>query len=139
MGYPVGLYIDDTKGSATSANALSGSLKFANNIIAGCVTPLKASDATFDIEAWVNGNNNTILASTDDVKLTDPYKFSSSVAGGDAVGRPNFLLKSGSPAASGASFSGMTGFQNVAYLGAFDGSNDWTAKWTTWDAEKTVY
>jgi hypothetical protein len=139
MGYPVGLYIDDTKGSATSANALSGNLKFAQNIIAGCVTPLKASDATFDIEAWVAGNNNTIFSSTDDVQLTDPYKFSSSIAGGDFVGRPNFLQKSGSPAASGASFSGLIGFQQVSYRGAFDSSNDWTAQWTTWDAENTVY
>lgn len=139
MGYPVGLYIDETKGASTSANAQNGTLKFANNIIAGCATPLKASNSAFDIDGWFNSNNNAQFASTDDVKLKDPYKFSSSIAGSESVGRPSFLLTSGSPAASGASFSGLNGFQNVGFIGAFDGTNDWTANWTTWDAENTKY
>jgi hypothetical protein len=48
-------------------------------------------------------------------------------------------LKEGSPALTGASFTGLTGFTPVAYKGAFDGSNDWTADWTTWEAELTDY
>lgn len=139
MGYPVGLYIDETKGASTSANALNGSLIFANNIIAGCPEPLKASNSTFDIEGWFSDNDNAQLSSTDDVKLKDPFKFSSSIAPSGDVGRPDFLLQSGSPAISGASFSGMNGFQNVNFIGAFDGTNDWTADWTTWDAENTEY
>jgi len=139
MGFPVGLYIDDTKGAATTANAQNGTLKFANNIIAGCVQPFKASSATFDILAWINQNNNSVLTSTDDALLKDPFKFSSSIANGDNIGRPSFLLKAGSPAASGANFNGFGNFQSVPYIGAFDGSNDWTELWTNWDAENTVY
>ena len=30
-------------------------------------------------------------------------------------------------------------FEKVSYIGAFDETNDWTANWTTWDAENTNY
>ncbi len=139
MGYPLaGLYIDDTKGTATSLNATAGTLKFANNIIAGCPVKLKKSTASFDIDAWVGGQNNQLLDSTQQVGLVDPYKFTAALSA--QVGRPNFLLAAGSPAASGASFNTLPPFfQQVAYIGAFDGTTDWTATWTTWDAENTVY
>lgn len=137
MGFPVGLYIDDTKGTATSGNATDGTLNFKNNIIAGCGTKLKASSASFDIAAWVGANSNQLIDSVSQVKLVDPFKFSAAVSA--LVGRPNFLLGSGSPALGTASFTGLSMFTPVTYVGAFDGSNDWTATWTTWDAENTVY
>lgn len=139
MGFPLaGLYIDDTKGTATSGNADAGTLKFANNIIAGCPVKLKKSTASFDIDAWVAGQNNQLMDSTQQVMLADPFKFSASLS--SQAGRPSFLLSAGSPAASGASFSGLPSFfQAVGYIGAFDGSTDWTASWTTWDAENTAY
>ena len=138
MGFPIGLYIDDTKGTATSANATGGTLQFANNLIAGCPIKLKASTASFDIAAWVTASGNTLLDSTQQIALVDPFKFTASLSA--QVGRPNFLLASGSPAASGAVFTGLPAFfQTVAYKGAFDGSTDWTNSWTTWDAENTQY
>ncbi len=138
MGFPIGLYIDDTKGEASSKNALDGLLKFSNNIIAGCPTPLKKSTESFDIAAWVAAGNNQILDSTQLVGLSDPFKFAAAIS--SQVGRPNFLLVGSSPAVSGAKFDGLPSFfTSVSYIGAFDASNDWTAKWTTWDAENTVY
>jgi hypothetical protein len=138
MGFPVGLYIDDTKGTATSGNATAGTLKFANNLIAGCPIKLKASTASFDIAAWVAASGNTLLDSTQQIALVDPFKFTAALSA--QIGRPNFLLASGSPAASGAVFTGLPAFfQTVAYKGAFDGSTDWTNSWTTWDAENTQY
>ncbi len=139
MGFPIGLYIDDTKGAFASANATAGTLNFKNNLIAGCPTKLKAT-APYDIAAFVNlaANGNTLLDSTQQIGLVDPFKFSSSVSA--QAGRPNFLLSTGSPAASGAVFTGLPAFfQTVAFKGAFDGTSDWTASWTTWDAEKTQY
>lgn len=127
VGYPIGVYIDDTKGTATSLSYKSGSLLFKNNVIAGCPIPVKATDAT--IVATLT-TDNTILANVADAKVTDAFKFNA---------KPNFLLATGSPALTGASFAGITGFQTVAYRGAFDGTNDWTAKWTNWDAENTDY
>ncbi len=32
-----------------------------------------------------------------------------------------------------------SGFETVNYRGAFDGSNDWTAKWTNFDPQQTTY
>ena len=46
IGYPVGLFIDATKGSATDANIASGKLVFQNNIIVGSTTPLKYGAAS---------------------------------------------------------------------------------------------
>ncbi len=139
MGFPLaGLYIDDTKGTATSANATGGTLNFARNIIAGCPVKLKKSTASFDIDAWVGGQNNQLLDSTQQVALVDPFKFTPALSA--QAGRPSFLLGAGSPAATGGSTTGLPSFfQNVAYIGAFDGTTDWTATWTTWDAENTVY
>lgn len=139
LGFPIGLYIDDTKvaGNKTSDNALAGNLKFKNNIIAGCGQDLKASTASFDIATWVNTNGNTIMDSTQQVKITDAYKFSSAISAGS--GRPDFRLKAGSPALTGASFDGLSGFQTVQYKGAFNDADDWTAGWTSWDPENTKY
>lgn len=139
MGFPIGLYIDDTKGSPTSANITGGTLNFKNNIVAGCPTPYKASDASFTaaMNTWVTAGGNVTLDSTAKVMLVDPYKFSAAVSA--QAGRPNFLLNAASPAASGADFTGLSMFQSVGFKGAFDSSTDWTATWTTWDAENTAY
>ncbi|RYZ53232.1 MAG: hypothetical protein EOP49_07745 [Sphingobacteriales bacterium] len=138
-GFPIGLYIDDTKGTAASANMTAGTLQFTNNIIAGCPTPLKASDATYTaaLTTYVTANGNTIIDSVSKVMFADPFKFSPNVAA--TAGRPSFLLNSGSPAATGADFTGLGMFQAVTYKGAFDGTTDWTASWTTWNAENTAY
>jgi len=138
MGFPIGLYIDDTKGSATSDNITAGTLNFKNNIIANCTQKLKASNSAFDIATWVAANSNQLIDSASQVKLADPYKFSASVSA--QAGRPSFLLATGSPAIGAADFTGISSiFQSVTYVGAFDSSNDWTATWTTWDAENTNY
>ncbi|KAA5537360.1 hypothetical protein F0919_06705 [Taibaiella lutea] len=140
MGYPNGLYIDDTKGTSTSGNLTAGTLQFKNNIIAGCTTPLKASTASFqaDLVTYVGANNNQILDSTYKAGLVDPFKYSPAVSA--SAGRPNFLLSSTSPALGAASFTGLTMFTaTTTYVGAFDGSTDWTANWTNWAAENTAY
>jgi len=80
---------------------------------------------------------NTKLTNVEDIKMVDPYKYSAAVSA--AVGTPNFLLQSGSPATSGADFTGLTGFTNVAYRGAFDASTDWTQGWTNFAPENTTY
>ncbi len=139
-GYPVGLYIDDTKGTPTSANMIAGNLKFKNNIFAGCTVPFKATLNDTDPAAWtalMNATNTTVLEESPMAGIADAYKFSPAVS--SKTGRPSFVLKSSSPAIAGADFTGVSGFQSVAYRGAFDTSNDWTKDWTTWAAEETAY
>jgi hypothetical protein len=140
MGFPVGLYMDDTKGAKTSDNMKAGSLMFKNNIIAGCTIPFKGELSTADAVAWaafMTASNTTILDDATKAGLVDPFKFSASVSA--LIGVPNFLLSGTSPATSGADFAGTSGFQTVSYRGAFDASTDWTKGWTTWAAESTAY
>ncbi|RYE21980.1 MAG: hypothetical protein EOP51_14310 [Sphingobacteriales bacterium] len=140
VGYPVGLYIDDTKGTATSGNMVAGSLMFKNNIIAGCTIPFKATLNDTNPTAWaalVTATNTTVLEESPMAGVADAYKFAPAVS--TPTGRPSFLLTSSSPALTGADFTGTTGFQSVSYRGAFDGTNDWTTGWTTWAAEATEY
>ena len=50
-----------------------------------------------------------------------------------------FLPKAGSPALSGASFTGMNSFfTSTTYRGAM-GTTNWTANWTNWDPQNASY
>ncbi|HTM67463.1 MAG TPA: hypothetical protein VL093_14140 [Flavipsychrobacter sp.] len=142
VGFPVGIYIDNSKGTKTINNVISGSLKVKNNIIAGCpmdgktdATITSADSVAFNLLKSANGN--VVLANVEDVQMVDPFKYSPAVS--NTSGTPSFLLKPASPALSGADFSGLNGFQTVSYRGAFDGNNDWTSGWATWNAENNDY
>lgn len=138
MGFPLaGLYIDDTKGTATSGNATSGSLNFKGNILAGCPVNFKNTSSWSGAAAWFTASGTSTLATVEEAQLQDPFKYTSALS--SASGTPNFLLKATSPALSGAVSISSLGLQDVSYRGAFDGSNDWTAGWTTWNAENTQY
>jgi hypothetical protein len=52
---------------------------------------------------------------------------------------PNFLPKTGSPALTGASFTGMNAyFTSTTYRGAF-GTTNWATTWTNWDPQNASY
>jgi hypothetical protein len=145
VGFPYGLYIDDSKvvGNKTSQNAIDGKLKFQDNIIAGCTTSYKGEWLTANTAAWttwLGATNTTVLPAVADVLLKDPFKYSAGVTSASAsIGTPSFLLNATSPALTGAIFTDLTGFTTVTYRGAFDGTTDWTTGWTTAGAENTAY
>jgi hypothetical protein len=70
------------------------------------------------------------LASADDAQLTLPYYSTT----------PNFLPKTGSPALTGASFTGMNAFftSTGTFRGAM-GATNWTTGWTNWDPQAAAY
>ena len=70
------------------------------------------------------------LASGDDAQLTSPYYSTA----------PNFLPKTGSPALTGVSFTGMNAyFVATTFRGAM-GTTDWTTGgWTNWDPQNKAY
>ena len=145
IGFPYGFYLDDSKvvSHKTSANAAEGNLVFSHNIIAGSTTAATKSEwSTTDNAAWTAWwatTNTTVLTNATDVMLSNPYLFSAGVSS-TLNGTPSFLLKTGSPALTGADFTNLTtGFTATTYIGAFDGTNDWTTGWTTAGAESTVY
>ncbi|SFD24655.1 hypothetical protein SAMN05518672_1011246 [Chitinophaga sp. CF118] len=145
VGFPVALYIDDSKvvGNKTSQNAIAGKLVFKNNIIAGCTTSYKGEWLTANTAAWttwIAGTGTEVLTNVADVLISDAYKYSAGITStATAIGTPSFLLKAGASALTGADFTGLTGFTTVAYRGAFDGTTDWTTGWTTAGAEVTAY
>jgi len=104
-GFPVGLFIDATKGTPTDNNIVGNKLFFENNILAGNTTPLKfgpstSSPTTYtlaDLTTWFNAKGNTILASTADVKLAGAWA--------PAGTTPNFTPTAGSPLLTGGAFT----------------------------------
>ena len=136
-GFPVGLFIDATKGTPTDNNIVGNRLFFENNILAGNTTPLKFGPSTStptsytinDLTSWYNAKGNTILASTADLKLAGAWA--------PAGTTPNFTPSSGSPLLTGGVFTNAklsTWFKKVTYRGAVADANDtWYAGWTNFN------
>ncbi len=136
-GFPVGLFIDATKGAPTDNNITGNKLFFENNILAGNTTPLKFGASTStptnytlsDLTTWFNAKGNTILASTADVKLAGAWA--------PAGTTPNFSPLAGSPLLTGGTFTHpklTSWFTPVTYKGAVKDANDtWYAGWTNFN------
>jgi hypothetical protein len=136
-GYPVGLFIDATKGTPTDNNIGNSSLAFQNNIIAGSTTPLKYGASTSsptnytlaDLTTWYTANGNSTLTYTADVKLTNAWA--------PAGTTPNFSPASGSPLLTGGIFTNAklaSWFTSVTYRGAVkDATDTWYAGWTNYN------
>jgi hypothetical protein len=146
-GFPEGIYIDDSKvatAGATSTNYTSGSLKFMNNIIVSCNSKgneVKGENkALFETTLRTDNVFNDALYAAD--LFTAPNLFSKDLS--IKIGRPDFSLKAGSIAATGAlftdaKFAGDTFFdKTIAYKGAF-GTTDWTAGWANYDPQTLEY
>ncbi|MBB6331323.1 hypothetical protein HNP24_002273 [Chryseobacterium sediminis] len=136
-GFPVGLFIDATKGAPTDNNIVGNKLFFENNVLAGMQTPLKFGPSTStpttytlnDLTTWFNAKGNTILASTADVKLAGAWA--------PAGTTPNFTPSAGSPLLTGGAFTNpklATWFTQVTYKGAVkDATDTWYAGWTNFN------
>lgn len=136
-GYPVGLFIDATKGTPTDNNIGNSSLVFQNNILAGTVTPLKfgpstTSPTTFtlaDLTSWYTTNGNSTLTYTAEAKFTNAWA--------PAGTTPNFSPASGSPLLTGGLFTHTkltSWFTPVTYRGAVkDATDTWYAGWANYN------
>jgi hypothetical protein len=153
-GFPVGIYIDDTKvatAGATSTNFTAGSLVLANNLIYGTKTTevsISTTSLFATIDAALRVNNTVAQTTFAGTLFTTPYLYTSDF-GVDNVnpalstlGSANFTLAAGSAAATGALFTDakVSGafFDKVAYKGAV-GADNWVAGWTQVDPQKLAY
>ncbi|SFC26396.1 hypothetical protein [Kaistella jeonii] len=138
VGYPVGLFIDASKGTATDNNIGTGKLVFQNNVITGCTTNFKYAASgsaptgwsTTNVQDWFNlpANGNSALNYSSDMKLAGAYA--------PAGTTPNFSPAAGSPLLTGGLFTNplLAGFTPVTYRGAVKDSNDfWYAGWTNFN------
>ena len=144
-GFPEGVYIDDSKvetAKATSSNYTSGSLKFMNNIIYACNSKSNEvkgeNKAAFETDLRANNTFDNAKYASDLFKA--PGLFSKDLS--KNIGRPDFTLKTGSVAATGAAFTDTkvadAFFEKVDYKGAF-GETDWTAGWAHFDPQSLPY
>ncbi|MBW4891051.1 hypothetical protein KXQ82_15095 [Mucilaginibacter sp. HMF5004] len=153
--YFEGIYIDEgtvVTAGATTTNYTNGSLAFSDNIIYNCNAKgneVKGqSKATFETTMRA-ANTFDATKSVSDL-LTDALRygtdFKNALVNGAAnplFGTPNFTLKAGSVALTGAAFTNTkftadTFFDKVAYKGAF-GTTDWSAGWAVYDPQNLPY
>lgn len=136
LGWPVGVFIDATKGIPTDNN-IPNSLFIQNTLIAGCPQPVQYSlgtnsnvpataNTTATIFNWFTSaiNGNAVATNTSDAGLIAPFNYSS----------PDFNPQNGTvAAATGAAFSNnklSTGFTSVNYKGACAVGDTWWKGWT---------
>jgi hypothetical protein len=149
-GFPVGVIIENDKGSTTQQWATDGKLNITNCYLAGMIKNFQ------DAQYW---KENSVSNPADNGSFIDSYfnrsgggnhvstiadlKFSGNPV---SIGSIGAFLTSGSPLASGATWSNAkvsSGFDKVSYIGAFgpdeNNSNNWTSGWCNFDPQNTVY
>ena len=150
--YPIGLIVENDKGSATQTNATNGNLNVTNCVIAGCIKNYQdkqvwsggsqfnneeGSDAFVKSYFERSAGGNRTFATLAELKL-----------GGNPLnlGSLEVFPKSDSPLASGTSWTNAkvsTWFEKVNYIGAFSTSetanSNWTSGWTNFNPQSTVY
>lgn len=104
-----------------------------NCLMAGMVKNFNAkTDGTSltqeQYETMFSSGNNTLYAENSELKLTNAWNW----------GNVNAMPQSDSPALTGASFTGLTGFETVTFRGAF-GTQNWAQGWTNWDPVNANY
>lgn len=157
IGYPVGLVVENDKGSTTQTWASNGNLKLQNLYFAGMgvlgsdvnkkLTDQYSNDGGKTIDETresfsssffkLSTNKNTFYTNVADLKLNQPNSLAST---------PNYGPKSGSPLTGLSNLFTdallQSGFDKVDYAGAFKSDSDsdnWMKDWTNFDPQNTVY
>lgn len=157
IGYPVGLVVENDKGSTTQTWASNGNLKLQNLYFAGMgvlgsdvnkkLTDQYSNDGgktiddsrvSFSSEFFkLSSNKNTYYTNVSDLQLGQPNSLANS---------PNYGPKSGSPLTGLSNLFTdallQSGFDKVNYVGAFKSNSDsdnWMKGWTNFDPQNTVY
>lgn len=134
MGFPKGgLSLE----SAATAEAFKNDASvFKNNLVHALAAPYKVDAAAAavmteaEVKAKAEANGTITYTSATDIMLEAPFNW-------DA---PNYLPKTGSPALTGASFTGLDGtfFNTVTHRGAL-GTSNWLATWTSFTPQTNTY
>mgnify|MGYP000110479210 CR=1 FL=1 len=128
-GYPVGVRVD---GTVASADYEAGVLELKNNIWAGHTTAYTCTNCAGSIVTQMGAEGNVDLgaAGIGIIGLVDAYNATA----------PNFQPAPGSLPLTLPDLDGLPAFFDaVEYIGAFDGTNDWTASWAEWSPNSVDY
>jgi len=107
--------------------------EFKNNLVHASTNVYRSSNnaiaTAVQIQTKAESEGCITLANSAAAQLTSPFYSTS----------PNFLPVTGSPALTGASFSGMNPFfTSTTYRGAM-GTTNWTSGWCNWDPQNAAY
>jgi hypothetical protein len=141
--FPIGIIIENDKGSTTQQWATDGKLNIAGCCVAGTVKLFQ------NAQYWSNG---AVLKPDDEGEFADAY-FNRQDGGnqtfatvGDLKLTGSYFPASDSPLATGAGWTNAkvsSWFEKVNYRGAFSPSenanNNWMKGWTNFDPQNTVY
>jgi len=143
FGFPVGLIIENDKGSTTQTWATEGLLKLKNLHFAEMTVLGSDANKSFEDNNSFSAaffkkeeNNNHIYETIADLKLKQPNSI---------LSNPNWGPSAGSPLLGAGSFTDpllQSGFEKVDYIGAFKSDSDtdnWMKGWTNFDPQNTEY
>jgi hypothetical protein len=134
-GQKAGLDLDD---DSTASYYKAGTSKFYNSFLNAYGKPFQVDKMVAVPKILDDAALETITTGVDlsvyyadaaDIKLTDPFNNAT----------PNLQPAAGSPALSTTAKFDITGklddafFEKVSYIGALDGTTDWTSGWAVWN------
>ncbi len=133
MGFPKGGFSMESAATAEAYN--TDASVFANNLVHALADPYKVDGTAGDIISAASvknkaeANGGVTYTNPDEIMLADPFNWDS----------PNYMPKTGSPALTGSSFSGLDEFFTaVPYRGAF-GEDNWLTGWTSFSPQSNAY
>lgn len=118
---------------ATINDYVNNNSEFRNNLVHANTNTFRSGNATLfsATQMRTKAESEGCIVYTDPaaIMLTSPFYSTN----------PNFLPQTGSPALTGASFTGMNPFfTSTTFRGAF-GTNNWTSGWAEWDPANKNY
>lgn len=134
MGFPKGGFSME---SASTADAFNTNVSlFKNNLVHALVDPYKVDAAaggiisSAQVRTKAEANGCITYNSGNDIMLEAPFNWEN----------PNYMPKTGSPALTGAVFTGLDPafFTNVPFRGAL-GTINWLTGWTSFTPQTNVY
>jgi hypothetical protein len=123
----------DIEQDSTASYYAQGTSRFYNSFLHAHASPFRVANTGAFLDSTTLSNltltnyQSQLFANADDINLTDPFNNAA----------PNLKPQAASPALTkAAKFDAGTlsdaFFDKVAFVGAMDASNDWTAQWAVW-------
>ena len=141
LGWPIGLIVDGEKGGTVQA-AKDGLFKLQNVYFAGMDAVGTDANKVYEDVLYDAAGKKVI----DDKQQSYSHTFFLAQPGNKyfdtwntLVGADGYTPVAGSPLLGAASFTSWNGFDNVSYIGAFDGTNNWMSGWTNFDPQNAKY
>jgi hypothetical protein len=131
MGHRLGGFV--VENDLTIGGYVNNESQFMNNLVHAYVRPTSTSNQTLlsdaGIRTKVTTDGSTVYATREEIQLESPF----------TLNAPNFRPRTGSPALTGAIFTGLNSFFTSGTFRGAMGSTDWTTGWASWTPRTNNY